>query len=73
MKTYEVGIKNRKPRFIIADKMEVDYRGALVFKDEVNSSERSKRYEITLIVNAQKWDYVQLQEGIKFDVGNKEE
>lgn len=49
MQTYEVGIKTRRPRFIAADKMEVDSRGALVFKNKIKD-----KYLIILIVNAQK-------------------
>lgn len=63
MTIYEIGIKNRSPRMISADKMEVDHRGALVFKNKIESSTlRSKdRYVIKLIINAQKWDYVDVK------------
>jgi len=54
MTVYEVGIKNRTPRTISADKMEIGSRGELVFKNKIDN-----KYVIKLIINTQKWDYVE--------------
>lgn len=58
MKIYEVGIKNRSPRTISADKMEVGSRGELIFKNRINEN---RNYETKLIINTQKWDYVEVK------------
>ena len=60
---YEVGIKNRAPKTISADKMEIGSRGELIFKNKIESDTyqlRGKdRYMTKFIISAQKWDYVE--------------